>query len=513
MLDRDGPYIRTLELREQYRDDYWLTNDPIADDRLLWRAQTFRHKVHLLPSQTILELGCGQGHFTRQLSRVSRNECRLTCVSFNTTGARPHGLPISAEYLAESSLPGSLQGRCFDYVVAMDLMDKRNCAWMLQKVYDLLKPGGQALFYETNPWNIFLRLNRALSVLRGRQEPRSLLNRPELYELLSEIGFIRISAVYNDFVYRPIPGWLMLALRNLSTVLENTPVIRTVAGSILVHSQKPPRTVSYPKVSLFEHEVLCKAVSVVIPCHNEEMNIRPLIVALRTFYGEYLHEIIPVDDGSADETGEVIRQLAAEDSLIKPIWRSPPNGVGLALADGYKAVTGRYVLSMDCDFQHLLPEVRDIFDAAAEGHDVVIGSRFSRLSVLLNYPFLKIVANRGFHMLARLALRYRFRDVTNNLKLMRSDVIKDLRLTQRGFAVNAETGLQPLVCGYSVKEVPISWINRTPDMGASSFRLLRVGGGYCRVLFFLWLELLFGIGPYKGLTRRRGHEGKEQEKH
>jgi hypothetical protein len=44
------------------------------------------------------------------------------------------------------------------------------------------------------------------------------------------------------------------------------------------------------------------------------------------------------------------------------------------------------LLSMDCDFQHLLPEVRDLFDAAASGYDVVIGSRFSRLSVLLNYP-------------------------------------------------------------------------------------------------------------------------------
>lgn len=50
---------------------------------------------------------------------------------------------------------------------------------------------------------------------------------------------------------------------------------------------------------------------------------------------------------------------------------------------------------MDCDFQHLLPEMRDLFDTAVQGYDVVIGSRFSRLSVLLNYPFKKIVANRA----------------------------------------------------------------------------------------------------------------------
>ena len=98
-------------------------------------------------------------------------------------------------------------------------------------------------------------------------------------------------------------------------------------------------------------------------------------------------------------------------------------------------------------------------------------------------------------------LRRRFRDLTNNLKLIRREVVDRLQLRQPGFAVNAETGLQPLLMGCSVKEVPISWINRSPDMGISSFQLLRVGGGYWQVLFGLWFECLFGMGPYKGLVK------------
>jgi glycosyltransferase involved in cell wall biosynthesis len=179
--------------------------------------------------------------------------------------------------------------------------------------------------------------------------------------------------------------------------------------------------------------------------------------------------------------------------------------VGRALADGYRAATGEWVLSMDCDFQHLLPEVRDLFDAAVEGYDVAVGSRFSRHSVLLNYPFQKIVANRGFHLLAQLVLRRRFRDLTNNLKLMRREIAERLQLIQPGFAVNAETGLQPLLMGCKVKEVPISWINRTPDMGVSSFHLARVGGGYWQVLLHLWLKTAFGRGPYRNLARVGAH--------
>ena len=154
---------------------------------------------------------------------------------------------------------------------------------------------------------------------------------------------------------------------------------------------------------------------------------------------------------------------------------------------------------MDSDFQHLLPELRDLFDAAAKGYDVVVGSRFSRHSVLLNYPWQKIVANRGFHALAQVVLRRRFRDLTNNLKLVRREVVEKLQLRQPGFAVNAETGLQPLVMGYTVKEIPISWINRTPDMGASSFRLVRVGSGYWCVLWQLWLRCALRRGTYRAL--------------
>ena len=322
----------------------------------------------------------------------------------------------------------------------------------------------------------------------GRKDPRRLPNRSAITKHLSKAGFVDVFTAYNDFVYAPLTPSLVWLLRNLSIVLENVPWIQALAGSILVHARKPADFTERPKRPLFQHEQLRGAVSVVIPCHNEEMNIEPLIAGLKGFYGDYIHQIIPVDDNSSDRTADVIRRLAEADPLVMPVFRSPPNGVGRAIVDGCRAASGRYLLSLDCDFQHLLPEVRDLFDAAASGYDVVIGSRFSRLSVLLNYPFQKIIANRGFHVLAKILLRRQFRDLTNNLKLMRREVFERLELTQPGFALNAETGLLPLLMGYSVKEVPISWVNRSPGMGASSFRLAKVGRGYCQVLFHCWLQ-------------------------
>lgn len=499
--------LQTLALREKTRDEYFARRDPIASDRLRWRAQAFRHMVHLLPGQSILEIGCGRGLFTRQLNQITRGRNPITAVTFDSFDEKPVDFPEPVERIVAEEFPGTLKGRQFDFIVAMDLLDQRNCAAILQEAHGLLKPGGQVLFYESNPWNIVLKLRRGLMGLWGRSDPRSLLSRRQLYELMSEVGFIRVFAVFNDFVFAPLSPRFVWLFRNLSIILENAPGIRTLAGSILVHGQKPPRVVERPVVSLALHEELRRSISVVVPCHNEEMNVVSLVEGLRGFYDDYLSEIILVDDNSKDETATVIRHLAEKDSRIRLFSRTMPNGVGLALRDGYRLATGRYVLTMDCDFQHLLPDIADLFDAAVEGYDVVVGSRFSRHSVLLNYPFGKIVANRGFHLIAQLLLFRRFRDLTNNLKLFRREVVDQLQLLEPWFAVNAETGLQPLLMGYQVKEVPISWINRTPDMGVSSFKLARVGWGYWRVLGRLWLRCLFGVGAYRTLPlskKRRG---------
>ncbi|HLB10418.1 MAG TPA: glycosyltransferase [Gemmatimonadaceae bacterium] len=495
--------VDTLAMRERHRDWYLRNRDPIGADRMRWRAHAFRQLVHLLPGQSILELGCGEGAFTRQLVYVSRGENPITAVTFDSHAALSID-DASVRRIVASSLPGPLEGQRFDLIVGMDLLDSRTAAEMLQQAHELLNPGGQLVFFESNPWNVVLRARRAMARVTGRRDPRTLISRPRLYELMSEVGFIRVFAVFTDFVYAPLTRRLVYLLRNLSIVLENMPGARTLAGTILVHAQKPPRVRVPVPTSLCEHASLRGALSVVIPCHNEEMNVRPLVSRLRELYDDYLHEIILVDDNSTDRTREAILSLASEDPRVLPVLRLPPNGVGRAIADGYRAATGRYVLSMDCDFQHLLPEFRDLFDAAAEGFDVVVGSRFSRHSMLLNYPFQKVVANRGFHAIAQLTLRRRFRDLTNNLKLMRREVVERLVLLEPGFAVNAETGLQPLVMGYRVAEVPISWINRAPDMGSSSFRLISVGGGYWRVLRRLWRRATFGGGAYAALPTGDG---------
>jgi glycosyltransferase involved in cell wall biosynthesis len=212
------------------------------------------------------------------------------------------------------------------------------------------------------------------------------------------------------------------------------------------------------------------------------MNIERLVRAMFETYGPYIHEFIVVDDNSTDRTAEVARGLMRSYPRLRLVVRQPPGGVGRALRDGYSAARGRYVLTMDADFVQLVPELRDLFDCVAAGYDGAIGSRFSYESVLINYPFAKILCNRAFHLLVKLALLPEVRDISNNLKLYRAEIFKTLEIEEPHFAANTETGLKPLLAGYDIKEVPVSWINRTADMGQSTFRIVGVAPGYVRSL-------------------------------
>src|SRR5262249_21127477 len=124
-------------------------------------------------------------------------------------------------------------------------------------------------------------------------------------------------------------------------------------------------------------------------------------------------------------------------------------------------------------------------------------------------PFFKIICNRAFHLLVNIFLPTRVRDVSNNLKLYRADILKNLVIEQDGFAANAETGLKPLLAGYDIQEVPISWINRTVDMGSSSFRIVKVAPNYFGALISVVWNTWRGRKKFDRTTAPVVHPAKE----
>ena len=97
-------WTEMLASREVFRDKYRTDRDPIASERLLWRAQSFRHLVHLTPDQSILEFGCGDLAFTTKLAEVTRCENPIFAATFvaESEAAQPgtaRALPASVTFL------------------------------------------------------------------------------------------------------------------------------------------------------------------------------------------------------------------------------------------------------------------------------------------------------------------------------------------------------------------------------------------------------------------------------
>lgn len=479
--------LQNLSEIERSREAYWRRYPATSPTRLRWRANAARHALHIAPGETVLELGAGSGMWTAHLTAVLRGESAITAAVFNADLAelgRTREL-AGVEFLTVSDQSG-LELESYDYVVGTAMLShnawRENLAWIVR----LLKPGGQLLFLEANYWNpqVFAKAHsRRLARWSRNADCQIALRESEVRRAAEQDGLEEIVVVPYDILHPRTPKRLVPAVQSTAFVLEHLPGIQELCGTLFICAERPGRTsMERPRADLARHDALTDAVSVVVPCHNEAMNIPRLVHALTATYDSYIHEIVLVNDNSADDTADVVRQLAERDARVRLVDRSPPPGVGRALRDGYAATTGKYILSMDCDFEMLVPELQDLFDVIADGHEGAIGSRFSHESVLLNYPAAKLLGNRAFHLIVRLVLRRKLRDISNNLKLYRGDILREMDITQDGFAANAETGLRPLLEGRDIKEVPIAWINRSSDMGVSTFRVARVAPGYVMAL-------------------------------
>jgi len=479
--------LDNLREMERTREAYWRRHPSTSPVKLHWRAVTVRHCFHVLPGESILEIGAGSGLWTEHLVSVLRAENPVTAAVFNgdlAEEATRRGLR-GADIALVTDLD-DLPDERFDYVVGTAILCHDRYAENLRQIHRLLKPGGQLLFFEANYWNpqvLAKSVVPALGRRAGNARCQVGLRKYRLMKVASHQGFTDIEIVPYDIIHARTPARLIPAIQETAFVLEHVPGLREACGTLYIWAKKPADGEQRRRaVNLARHERLRGSTSVVVPCRNEEMNVPRLVTGLREAYGDYIAEIIIVNDGGEDGTAAVTRELAAADPRIRLIDRESPGGVGRALRDGYRAARGDYILSMDCDFQLIIPELRDLFDVVAAGHAGAIGSRFSHESVLINYPFAKIVANRGFHLLVRLVLHRPVRDVSNNLKLYRADILKGLELRRPDFGANAETGLRPIVAGHDIREVPVSWIDRTDDMGSSDFRILRFAPSYVRAL-------------------------------
>lgn len=176
------------------------------------------------------------------------------------------------------------------------------------------------------------------------------------------------------------------------------------------------------------------SLTLVLPAFNEEANIDAVVQAslatLPVFADRY--EIIVVDDGSRDRTGEIVARIAAGNGLVRLVSHGRNRGYGAALTSGFRASSGDFVMFMDADRQFDIRDLR-LLAPFADEYDIVAGFRMERSD-----PLHRRVLAEMFNVSVRILFGVHLRDIDCAFKLFRGDLLRGMTLTAPGALINTE---------------------------------------------------------------------------
>ena len=238
--------------------------------------------------------------------------------------------------------------------------------------------------------------------------------------------------------------------------------------------------------------------SVIIPAQNEASCIVSTIehLQLELRLHNVPHEIVVVDDGSTDNTWELLTSLQARLAQVAPIKNSGLHGFGRAVVCGLDNMKGDAAVVMMADESDDCRDVVSYWQELNKGWDCVFGSRFMKGGGVADYPRLKLLVNRVANYFLKAMFRIRLNDTTNAFKAYRREVIDGCRpLISPHFNLTVELPLKAIVRGFSWTVIPITWRNRRT--GVAKLKLREMGSRYLFICLYIWLEKYFSRGDYR----------------
>jgi dolichol-phosphate mannosyltransferase len=209
-------------------------------------------------------------------------------------------------------------------------------------------------------------------------------------------------------------------------------------------------------------------------------------------------QVLVVDDGSPDGTGELADEMAAADERVHVMHRTEKAGLGAAYVAGFGwALENGYavVVEMDADGSHAPEDLPRLLDALTDA-DLVLGSRYVPGGSVVNWPKRREVLSRGGNIYSKLALGAKVNDITGGFRAYRAEVLRELNLhtvASQGYCFQIDLAWRTIELGYRVVEVPITFTER--EIGES-----KMSGNIVREA--LWRVTKWGVR--RRLTQVRG---------
>lgn len=218
---------------------------------------------------------------------------------------------------------------------------------------------------------------------------------------------------------------------------------------------------------------------VIIPTYNEKENIEKIIRKVMSLNGDF--HVLIVDDGSPDGTADIVRGLQQEFSgRLHIVCRTGKLGLGTAYIFGFKWALERgygFIFEMDADFSHNPDDLLRLYHSCSrDGADVAVGSRYVPGGKLVNWPLDRKLISKGGAMYTRLITWMPVNDPTAGFVCYRKEVLEQIPLDKVqfvGYAFQVEMKYRAWKLGFTIKEVPITFIDRTEGTSKMSSGIIK----------------------------------------
>jgi glycosyltransferase involved in cell wall biosynthesis len=245
-------------------------------------------------------------------------------------------------------------------------------------------------------------------------------------------------------------------------------------------------------------------VSVVLPCFNEEAilpgNLTRVIEYLDSKKENFRWQIVIVNDGSKDETGEIADRFAKEESRIKVIHHPVNLNLGHALQSGFRHSDGDIIVVLDVDLSYSVEYVGQMVDKMKETMaDIVIASPYMKGGQVTGVPFMRALMSRFVNKFMSVAAQDKYHTFTSMARAYRGDFIRTLNLKTKDYEINPEIMYKGMILRSRMVEIPahLDWTEQNKFAGkrTSGLRVFRgVLSGLMSGFIFRPYMFFIGIG-------------------